>query len=77
MLILIFIFLYQPRRTIMEQISRLLSEDSPLPECIAVAPAGVLSSALAALHIPTLCAPCPHVPDARPLLQALYSRTNK
>lgn len=61
----------------MEQLSRILNDETPIPECIAVAPAGPLANALHALAVPTLAVPWPHVPDVRPLLQALYSRTTK
>ncbi|XP_063539083.1 phosphofurin acidic cluster sorting protein 2 [Cydia strobilella] len=66
----------EPRRTMLEQISRLLGDDAPLPECVAVAPPGA-ASALHALGVPTIVTPAPHAPDARPLLQALYARAGK
>ncbi|XP_063627540.1 phosphofurin acidic cluster sorting protein 1 isoform X3 [Cydia splendana] len=66
----------EPRRTMVEQISRLLGDDAPLPECVAVAPPGA-AGALHALGVPTIVTPAPHAPDARPLLQALYARAGK
>ncbi|XP_063387366.1 phosphofurin acidic cluster sorting protein 1 [Cydia fagiglandana] len=66
----------EPRRTMVEQISRLLGDDAPLPECVAVAPPGA-AGALHALGVPTVVTPAPHAPDARPLLQALYARAGK
>ncbi|XP_063367205.1 phosphofurin acidic cluster sorting protein 1 isoform X1 [Cydia amplana] len=66
----------EPRRTMLEQISRLLGDDAPLPECVAVAPPGA-AAALHALGVPTIVTPAPHAPDARPLLQALYARAGK
>ncbi|KAJ0173811.1 hypothetical protein K1T71_010960 [Dendrolimus kikuchii] len=63
----------EPRRTMMEQISRLLGEEGPIPECIAVAPAGGVANALHALGVPTIVVPWPHTPDVRPLLQALFT----
>ncbi|XP_073950823.1 phosphofurin acidic cluster sorting protein 1-like [Choristoneura fumiferana] len=66
----------EPRRTMVEQISRLLGEDGPLPECVALATAGA-APALHALGVPAVVAPAPQAPDARPLLQALYSRAGK
>ncbi|XP_037876315.1 phosphofurin acidic cluster sorting protein 1 isoform X5 [Bombyx mori] len=67
----------EPRRTMMEQISRLLAEDGPAPECVAVVGAGGVATALHALAVPTVVVPWPHAPDVRPLLQALYSRPVK
>ncbi|XP_049877556.1 phosphofurin acidic cluster sorting protein 2 isoform X2 [Pectinophora gossypiella] len=67
----------EPRRTMMEQIARLLGEEGPIPECIALAPAGAAASAFHALGVPCIVVPSPHAPDARPLLQALYSKTTK
>ncbi|KAI8425370.1 hypothetical protein MSG28_007129 [Choristoneura fumiferana] len=67
---------HPPRRTMVEQISRLLGEDGPLPECVALATAGA-APALHALGVPAVVAPAPQAPDARPLLQALYSRAGK
>ncbi|XP_061721464.1 phosphofurin acidic cluster sorting protein 2 isoform X2 [Cydia pomonella] len=66
----------EPRRSMLEQISRLLGDDAPLPECVAVAPPGA-AGALHALGVPTIVTPAPHAPDARPLLQALYARAGK
>lgn len=59
-----------------EQVSRVLGEEGPLPECVAVAP-GALARALQALAIPTAVAPPGVVPDARPLLQAVLARSTK
>lgn len=61
----------------MEQLSRILSDDAPVPECVAVAPVGPLANALHALAVPTLTVPAAHVPDVRPLLNALYARITK
>ncbi|KAI8425373.1 hypothetical protein MSG28_007132 [Choristoneura fumiferana] len=51
----------EPRRTMVEQISRLLGEDGPLPECVALATAGA-APALHALGVPAVVAPSPHAP---------------
>ncbi|XP_026314889.1 phosphofurin acidic cluster sorting protein 1 [Hyposmocoma kahamanoa] len=67
----------EPRRTIMEQVTRLLGEEGPVPECIAIAPAGAAASAFHAIGVPCIVVPSPHAPDARPLLTALYSKTAK
>ncbi|XP_053613702.1 phosphofurin acidic cluster sorting protein 1 isoform X2 [Plodia interpunctella] len=70
----------EPRRTLMEQVSRLLGElgeDSPVPECVGVTPAGAAAAALAALGVPALVVPAPLAPDVRPLLTALLGRLNK
>ncbi|XP_037294259.1 phosphofurin acidic cluster sorting protein 1 isoform X3 [Manduca sexta] len=61
----------EPRRTLTEQVGRLLGEEGPLPECVALA-TGAGAAALHALAVPTLAA---H--DARPLLHALYTRATK
>ncbi|CAK1549532.1 unnamed protein product [Leptosia nina] len=66
----------EPRRTMAEQVSRVLGEEGPVPECVAVAP-GALARALQALAVPTAVAPPGVVPDARPLLQAVLARAAK
>ncbi|CAH4031468.1 unnamed protein product [Pieris brassicae] len=66
----------EPRRTMAEQVSRVLGEEGPLPECVAVAH-GSLARSLQALAIPTVVAPPGVVPDARPLLQAVLARATK
>ncbi|CAG4931043.1 unnamed protein product [Parnassius apollo] len=66
----------EPRRTLMEQVSRVLGEDGPVPECVAIAPSGA-ALALQALAVPTVIVAPPAVPDARPLLQAIYARAAK
>ncbi|XP_026760900.3 phosphofurin acidic cluster sorting protein 2 isoform X2 [Galleria mellonella] len=65
------------RRTTMEQVSQLVGEEGPVPECVGVARAGPLAAALAALGVPVLPVPAPHTPDVRPLLQLLLQRLNK
>ncbi|XP_038206438.1 phosphofurin acidic cluster sorting protein 1 isoform X2 [Zerene cesonia] len=66
----------EPRRTMAEQVSRVLGEEGPVPECVAVAP-GALARALQALAVPAAIAPPGVVPDARPLLQAVLARAAK
>ncbi|CAG9565183.1 unnamed protein product [Danaus chrysippus] len=66
----------EPRRTLLEQVSRILGEEGPGPECVAVAPPGLVR-ALHALGVPTVPSPPAAVPDARPLLQALLARAAK
>ncbi|OWR53264.1 hypothetical protein KGM_214722 [Danaus plexippus plexippus] len=66
----------EPRRTLLEQVSRVLGEEGPGPECVAVAPPGLVR-ALHALGVPTVPSPPAAVPDARPLLQALLARAAK
>ncbi|VVC87668.1 unnamed protein product [Leptidea sinapis] len=56
--------------------SGVLGDDGPVPECVAVAPAG-LARALQALAVPTAVAPPGMLPDARPLLQAVLARATK
>ncbi|XP_050665625.1 phosphofurin acidic cluster sorting protein 1 [Leptidea sinapis] len=66
----------EPRRVMAEQVLRVLGDDGPVPECVAVAPAG-LARALQALAVPTAVAPPGMLPDARPLLQAVLARATK
>ncbi|CAH0728128.1 unnamed protein product, partial [Brenthis ino] len=63
----------EPRRTILEQVSMVLGEEGPVPECVAAAPAA-LARALAALGVPTVLAPGG---DARALVHALLARAAK
>ncbi|XP_013161867.1 PREDICTED: uncharacterized protein LOC106113580, partial [Papilio xuthus] len=66
----------EPRRTLVEQVGRVLGEEGPVPECVAVCgPAAAL--ALQALAVPALVLAPPQVPDVRPLLQAIYARAVK
>ncbi|KPJ01510.1 Phosphofurin acidic cluster sorting protein 1 [Papilio xuthus] len=66
----------KPRRTLVEQVGRVLGEEGPVPECVAVCgPAAAL--ALQALAVPALVLAPPQVPDVRPLLQAIYARAVK
>ncbi|KAM3958117.1 LOW QUALITY PROTEIN: phosphofurin acidic cluster sorting protein KrT95D [Aphomia sociella] len=67
----------EPRRTMLEQVSRLLGEEGPVPECVAVSPTGTMAAALGALGVPVLAVPPPHTPDVRPLLQVLLQRLTK
>ncbi|XP_068619241.1 phosphofurin acidic cluster sorting protein 1 isoform X2 [Battus philenor] len=66
----------EPRRNLMEQVTRVLGEEGPVPECVAVAPSSA-ALALQALAVPSVIVAPPAVPDARPLLQAIYARAAK
>ncbi|CAH2045973.1 unnamed protein product, partial [Iphiclides podalirius] len=66
----------EPRRTLMEQVARVLGDEGSVPECVAVAPSSA-AMALQALAVPAVIFAPPAVPDARPLLQALYARAVK
>lgn len=64
----------EPRRTVMEQVSRVLGDDGSVPEAVALT-TGAFGSALSALGVPAVYLPSPF--DTKPLLQALTSRVNK
>ncbi|XP_034833786.1 phosphofurin acidic cluster sorting protein 1 isoform X6 [Maniola hyperantus] len=66
----------EPRRTMLEQVSRILGEEGPVPECVAVAPSS-MARVFQALAVPVVLAPPGVTPDVRPLLHALLARAAK
>nr|XP_026491010.1 phosphofurin acidic cluster sorting protein 1 isoform X3 [Vanessa tameamea] len=66
----------EPRRTMLEQVSRVLGEEGPLPECVALVPSG-LARVFQALAVPAVLAPPAAAPDARAFLHALLARAAK
>ncbi|XP_045776746.1 phosphofurin acidic cluster sorting protein 1 isoform X9 [Maniola jurtina] len=66
----------EPRRTMLEQVSRILGEEGPVPECVAVAPSS-MARVFQALAVPVVLAPPGVTPDVRPLLHALLARATK
>ncbi|XP_050354323.1 phosphofurin acidic cluster sorting protein 1 isoform X1 [Nymphalis io] len=66
----------EPRRTMLEQLNRVLGEDGPLPECVALVPSG-LARVFQALAVPAVPAPPAAAPDARAFLHALLARAAK
>ncbi|XP_046971143.1 phosphofurin acidic cluster sorting protein 1 isoform X3 [Vanessa cardui] len=66
----------EPRRTMLEQVGRVLGEEGPLPECVALVPSG-LARVFQALAVPAVLAPPAAAPDARAFLHALLARAAK
>ncbi|XP_039757673.1 phosphofurin acidic cluster sorting protein 1 isoform X5 [Pararge aegeria] len=66
----------EPRRTMIEQVTRFLGEEGPVPECVAVAPSS-MARVFQALAVPAVLAPPGVMPDVRPFLHALLARAAK
>ncbi|CAH2094290.1 unnamed protein product [Euphydryas editha] len=66
----------EPRRTMLDQLARVLGEEGPPPEAVALAPGG-FARVFQALAVPALLAPPALAPDARALLHALLARATK